>query len=514
MVEPALRASSRRNSSCPQIQKQINIIFGVTKTKNNEIEPEGAQQSHSWTTDCAAEQVKPAVKPEGKSGEPVTEEDLMVAFTERARATPHPGGVHDIAVDKQVRKALKWSKRRSAQEEMDERERRVEAIENRARELRRTGEVGRWLAEADPKARAVAAGVNGPLLLQLAQDTRFTDCDCVDTLRYGAAAMGDLKGAADSTPHEYPPAECTEALKASCKERNKKLVASLRKDPHADFLQQQTEEDVQAGRMVGPYPVETLDLDKVLLGRRFSREQGTKPDGSTKLRAVDDETANGCNKSARPTAMPRADTVDKLLAVLVMFQTRFGIGTSCALWKADIDSAYRRVPVREADRWALWIAFLVGGTAMAAGHNAMPFGSIGSVHAWDRIGALLRHIGRIVLRIPLMRYVDDFFSVARAEVAEHSMMCFARLVRALLGEEAVAPRKLEAGNPLVILGLRVTTSPSGATVQVDTKKADEWTKKLTTALHTGVLSAGDASKMAGRLALPGGVASSRVSVWL
>ena len=98
--------------------------------------------------------------------------------------------------------------------------------------------------------------------------------------------------------------------------------------------------------MVGRYPVEDLDLDQVLLGRRFSREQGTKPDGSTKLRAVDDKTADGCNRCARPTAMPRADTVDKLVAASIMFQRMFGIGTTCALWKAGIDSAYRRVPVR------------------------------------------------------------------------------------------------------------------------------------------------------------------------
>ena len=55
-----------------------------------------------------------------------------------------------------------------------------------------------------------------------------------------------LRGAADATPHEYPQAECTEALKASCKGRNKEVVASLRKDSYADFLLQQTVDDVQA----------------------------------------------------------------------------------------------------------------------------------------------------------------------------------------------------------------------------------------------------------------------------
>lgn len=72
---------------------------------------------------------------------------------------------------------------------MDEREQRVQAIEGRAREFRRTGETQKWLAEGDPKAQVAAARVNGPLMLLLAQDTKFTDCECVNTLRHGAAAM-------------------------------------------------------------------------------------------------------------------------------------------------------------------------------------------------------------------------------------------------------------------------------------------------------------------------------------
>lgn len=63
--------------------------------------------------------VEPVVSPAGtvvaersKSNASVAEEGLMLAFVERARATQHPGGVHDLAVDEDVRKALKWSERR------------------------------------------------------------------------------------------------------------------------------------------------------------------------------------------------------------------------------------------------------------------------------------------------------------------------------------------------------------------------------------------------------------------
>jgi hypothetical protein len=207
--------------------------------------------------------------------------------------------------------------------------------------------------------------------------------------------------------------------------------------------------------MVGPFSGDTLDLDGVLLGRRFSREQGTKPDGTLKLRAVDDKTADGCNACARPTAKPTQDSVDMLVAVMIAF--RSVVSNSCKLWKADIDSAYRRIPARASERWALWVAFLVDGKPFAAGHNAMPFGSIGSVHGWDRIGSLFRHLGRRLLFIPLLRYVDDYFSMDTEELAAHAMTCFARVVRALLGTGAVADSKLESAMPLVVLGLQRPT---------------------------------------------------------
>lgn len=44
------------------------------------------------------------------------------------------------------------------------------------------------------------------------------------------------------------------------------------------------------------------------------------------------------------------------------------------IWKADVKSAYRRVPVRPGQRWMLWVAVWVDSEFIAARHNAMPFG--------------------------------------------------------------------------------------------------------------------------------------------
>ena len=41
------------------------------------------------------------------------------------------------------------------------------------------------------------------------------------------------------------------------------------------------------------------------------------------------------------------------------------VGVVPHLWKADVDSAFRRVPVKPEDRWLCGIAFMVDGQVMA-----------------------------------------------------------------------------------------------------------------------------------------------------
>ena len=127
------------------------------------------------------------------------------------------------------------------------------------------------------------------------------------------------------------------------------------------------------------------------------------------------------------------------------------IKDNLSIWKADIDSAFRRIPVAADQRQYAWVAFCTTKGTFLSEHKSMPCGSISSVHCWDRIGAhfdlyyiphtashvfvlrgsLLTAFARRVLHIPIMRYVDDFFSAERKESARQSMEIFARLVKYL-----------------------------------------------------------------------------------
>ena len=52
--------------------------------------------------------------------------------------------------------------------------------------------------------------------------------------------------------------------------------------------------------------------------------------------------------------------------------------------QADIDSAFRRIPVKADHRWACGIVFKHEGVVYFSEHAAVPFGATAAVHAWER----------------------------------------------------------------------------------------------------------------------------------
>ena len=119
-----------------------------------------------------------------------------------------------------------------------------------------------------------------------------------------------------------------------------------------------------------------------------------------------------------------------------------------------------------------------------AQHLAAPFGAIGSVHGWERVGAAAAHIARALLKLPMLRYVDDYFGpgwsvcvlvcvcslylcviVHRKETILHGLQCFVRLIRVLLGRTAIADEKCECGPSLVVLGVYIELSEKGYTLK-------------------------------------------------
>lgn len=224
---------------------------------------------------------------------------------------------------------------------------------------------------------------------------------------------------------------------------------------------------------------------------------GLKKDGSQKVRSVDHMTQSQVNCSTVVREKMRHDSLDVLFEI--MRSMKLSSNEPLSLYKADIDSAYRRIPLRPEHRSYATIAFKHEGMIMLLQHMAAPFGAASSVHHWERIGALICAIARRVLMLPLARYVDDFFSADREGSVEVATEVLQRLVDCLLGPGAAAADKLVHGNPLTVLGVEVTADEGGVTCRPDEKKAFKWCCRIQGFLKAGQLHSGEASKLAGAL---------------
>ena len=394
-----------------------------------------------------------------------------------------------------LQQALEWIELRTPAERIAERERVIGVIESIALKLYMSGESRRWYSEADDAVIRVASGVNGALLEQLARATNYWDCECVEFFRKGAPMYGVLPVSGNGVPQKFAAASSVEELLSSALANNRKLVKSLKEDKHSQALFETTCNDAALGRMTFPVAVSDLDLSKVLLAQRFGVEQGVKDDGSVKIRCIDDETRAGVNPCTQPSEKLKLDGIDSLFHVVKWFVSVFGVAPH--LFKADVDAAYRRIPVAPEHRWAMYVVFPHQGVPVVSGHLSAPFGASASVHAWDRVGALLCYLGRTLLKLPLLRYVDDLFSMEHPDCTEHAMQCFARLVRCLLGPTAISEKKLESGMPLTILGLVVHVTPSALSCWPSKDKVVKWLSRVSEALALESLSPGNAGKLAG-----------------
>ena len=319
---------------------------------------------------------------------------------------------------------------------------------------------------------------------------------------------GLIESSGIGVPVECKEARSTHGLENRCVEHNVQLFKTLREEVNSEWLINEAKADANRGRMSAPTFWDGKD-DMCLFHPRFAASQ-TRPDGSVKLRAVDnfswsssdrgkDDSTNGFTVMQEKMTH---DTIDSLVEASSLFMDR--VGAVPALLKADVDSAYRRIPVKKEHRWVAGVAFMAKGCAYKAMHYACPFGAAASGVAWERIGAAIAHIATFFLYLAMLQYVDDFFGPERVETMHSALQCFARLVRALLGQSAIAEAKLECGPSLCILGVDIAMSWRGFQCRPAASKIPQWIASIDDAIASdGRLLPGQASKLAGKLSWGG-----------
>ena len=406
--------------------------------------------------------------------------------------------VESNALSEDVMSCLSWMSQHTAEDTNARREAMICAIEADSMALHLSGAVDRWFGDADEHIRAITEGVNGPLLDRLLSAAGHEDLECTEVFRHGAQLLGKMVVTGNGRQETKKRHESLSELYETCGTNNRDILARLKEDvEHSDELYRLTCLDSDLRRMTPLQCCDDIDMDAVLISQRFGVAQGVKDDGSPKVRCVDSCTESGVNPCTESVEHLSPDGLDKLFEIMRWMWCFMNVVPQ--LLKIDIDSAFRRVPIRPAHRWAAYVGFVHKGTTCLAGHLSMPFGAASSVFAWDRVGAAITKIARVILKIPLLRYVDDMFSAERAECVVHCRDCVVRLVKALLGAGSVSAKKVCSGLPLEVLGVSIDADTCGAVFWPSEAKVAKWLHRISHALEMKEISSGASNKLAGAL---------------
>ena len=369
-----------------------------------------------------------------------------------------------------------------------------------------------WAAEDAPRHVRDVLGpdVVPDLVREMATEAGYPDADLVaEGLRHGFPITGTLPRYAPR-----PVAEHTEAERAERSAAGRKLhadaaatnEATLRKvhnsrptEDEAAALVQEADKEVDRGRAVR-FPSTSTATQSGVLCPRFAVHQGHK------YRVIDDLTMPGVNAACLSDATITYEGIDCVIAAAQRkVTTGWRPGRVLTLGKQDFKSAYKTLAVASKDLAYTRCAFRAHGSVHALQLTALPFGAVGSVHAWDMVGEAVQTVLACIFGVASTRYVDDLIFAEWEEDADDTATVTKTATEGILGW-GLDERKAETGaRDCVVLGVRVQVvggadRPPRLLLTIPTDKADKWIADIDRALTSNQLTPADARTLCGRLA--------------
>eukprot|EP00435_Cladocopium_sp_Y103_P039301 s772_g10.t1 len=309
-----------------------------------------------------------------------------------------------------------------------------------------------WVRQAPVALQPLVASIHGPLWKVLLKEVPVSSSLFLQNLQQGFPLVGHLPPCeGESVPHVHPAVATVEELKHARRRLNETVIKAVKQLPFSEDVLPQVLDDAEQHFITSPRALVPDDLlDKSLTRRIPVREERAK---GWRTRVVDHETESGVNSATTP------------------------------------------------------------GILLTAQHKGMPFGTVSAVYAWHRVSYFLSAILLHVFRCPVARYVDDFFAAYRKGLTYHAGRVLSIISR-LLGFPTDDAKDADDAIQMVCLGAEVEAwfSTRQLRTQVDQSKAAtrKYISSLRSFLALGVLTPGEASKLAGRLSFSVTVSGNRV----
>ena len=230
-------------------------------------------------------------------------------------------------------------------------------------------------------------------------------------------------------------------------------------------------------------------------------------------RVVDDLTASGANCRSPIHEKLWLPTLDDFLETVRLIETLFpGDGAGIPqFWKQDMLKAFRQIPGDAHSR--KFGSFAVKnpstGKLEFLTHLGLPFGARASPMIFCSVALIICKLAAHFLGIPVMAFVDDFFSVSPGRYAQQNFDLFKWFIK-LLGFSLKEKKETPPTRDDDLLGVRVVLRAGGTGYfTLPQSKRDKYSRKIKRALDANFLAPGDAAKLAGGLTFASCVALAR-----
>jgi hypothetical protein len=258
--------------------------------------------------------------------------------------------------------------------------------------------------------------------------------------------------------------------------------------------------------------ISVVDALQKVLTPRFVIDQGFKLKKGVQIRSlrlIDDFTASMVNLTAALGEKCSHDYIDTLVGLIQLLSSN---GGKVRLRKDDFVGAYKTLPLKT-DELDLAVAIIkvAGGKVRALQLLSCPFGAVGSVHAWHRVGAAIQFILAKLFGVAYPRYVDDLFGadVVQPNEQEGPYTDFATptgtaelvrwVIQGLLGWDLDGDKEVTDAETMRVLGVEVSITDVCVRVCIPSEKISQWVTQIQNILHAGHLTPTIAGKLAGKL---------------
>ena len=362
----------------------------------------------------------------------------------------------------------------------------------------------KWQQSLHPQVRRIIGKWHLPLIHVLAKEAGSEDkFFCLD-YSSGLPCAGRAAHSFVLPLKVTKPNLTVEELLLGAPAHNAKLLASMRSSGDIELDKaslDKTQQEIDAGLMLGPWEVSALPDWLAVVSRRFPIWEQHGSQKQKKCRNIDEMSESLLNSTVEDFETYIPHGIEHVLALVRCLRQMFPVHTELLGYTADFKAAYRQIAVSpdqfrlQGIAWWDWSQNKV----MVGALTALAFGSRRSPANWGRLVTLLMTIAWHHLALLVLDYVDDINSVEPAFCAESGRQAWLELMD-ILGLQ-LDPKKCSpaAAGHFEALGVRWVLNDPNGVVEVTAARVASLEADIQAVLDGNLLYPGHAARLRGKL---------------